>query len=70
MSSSVEQAFVGRDEKRAPLKMPAWEARGLQANVSSSPLLLPLSFFFCSRSNFHAITRLEMFATQASEYHE
>ena len=22
----VEQAFVGRDEKRAPLKMPAWEA--------------------------------------------
>ena len=26
MLSSVEQAFVGRDEKRAPLKMPAWEA--------------------------------------------
>ena len=24
----VEQAFVGRDEMRAPLKMPAWEARG------------------------------------------
>ena len=23
---SVEQAFVGRDEKRAPLKTPAWEA--------------------------------------------
>ena len=23
---TVEQAFVGRDEKRAPLKMPAWEA--------------------------------------------
>ena len=23
----VEQAFVGRDEKRAPLKMSAWEAR-------------------------------------------
>ena len=22
----VEQAFEGRDEKRAPLKMPAWEA--------------------------------------------
>ena len=21
----VEQAFVGRDEKRAPLKTPAWE---------------------------------------------
>ena len=26
MLSSVEQAFVGRDEKRAPLKMPAGEA--------------------------------------------
>ena len=26
MLSSVEQAFVGRDEIRAPLKMPAWEA--------------------------------------------
>ena len=26
MLSSVEQAFVGRDEKRAPLNMPAWEA--------------------------------------------
>ena len=26
MLSSVEQAFVGRDEKRAPLKTPAWEA--------------------------------------------
>ena len=26
MLSSVEQAFVGRDEKRAPLKKTAWEA--------------------------------------------
>ena len=26
MLSSVEQAFVGSDEKRAPLKTPAWEA--------------------------------------------
>ena len=26
MLSSVEQSFVGRDEKRAPLKTPAWEA--------------------------------------------
>ena len=24
MLSSVEQAFVGRDEKQAPLKTPAW----------------------------------------------
>ena len=27
MLSLVEQAFVGRDEKRAPLKTPAWEAK-------------------------------------------
>ena len=26
MSFSVEQAFVGRDKTRAPLKSPAWEA--------------------------------------------
>ena len=26
MLFSVEQAFVGRDEIRAPLKTPAWEA--------------------------------------------
>ena len=25
MLFSVEQTFVGRDEKRAPLKTPAWE---------------------------------------------
>ena len=26
MLSSVEQAFVGREEKQTPLKTPAWEA--------------------------------------------
>ena len=26
MMFPAEQAFVGRDEKRAPLKTPAWEA--------------------------------------------
>ena len=26
MLFSAEQAFVGRDENRAPLKTPAWEA--------------------------------------------
>ena len=26
MLSSVEQAFVGKDEKRAPLKTPSWVA--------------------------------------------
>ena len=30
MLFSVEQAFVGRDEKRAPLKTPAWEAITVQ----------------------------------------
>ena len=29
MLSSVEQAFVGRDEERALLQTPAWEAKGL-----------------------------------------
>ena len=27
MLSSVEQAFVGREEIRAPLKTPVWEVR-------------------------------------------
>ena len=31
MLSSVEQAFVGRDEKRAPLKTPVWEATAERA---------------------------------------
>ena len=30
MLSSVEQAFVGREEIRAPLKAPAWEASHLE----------------------------------------
>ena len=33
MLSSVEQAFVGRDEKRAPQKTFAWEARSQRAQV-------------------------------------
>ena len=41
------------------------ESWGLRASVSPSPLPLLLPFFFCSRSNFRAITRLETFATQA-----
>ena len=39
MLFTVEQAFVGRDEKRAPIKMPAWEAK-----LFPIPLKL-LSFF-------------------------
>ena len=40
MLSSVEQAFVGRDEKRAPLKTPAWEATYNEANTSTGWLVL------------------------------
>ena len=28
----AEQAFVGRDEKRASLKTPAWEAKAMPEN--------------------------------------
>ena len=35
MLSSVEHAFVGRDEKRAPLKTPAWEANAQRDCVDS-----------------------------------
>ena len=33
MLSSVEQAFVGREEKRAPLKTPVWEAKGFSIYI-------------------------------------
>ena len=33
MLFSVEQAFVGREEIRAPLKTPAWEANYSQAGL-------------------------------------
>ena len=36
MLSSVEQAFVGRDEERAPLETPAWEAKGLPEVVKTA----------------------------------
>ena len=39
MLSSVEQAFVGREEKRAPLKTPAWEATEHVARSGLYPLL-------------------------------
>ena len=42
------------------------ESWGLRASVSSSPLPLPLQPFFCFRSNFRTITRLETLATQAN----
>ena len=33
MLFSVEQAFVGREEIRAPLKTPAWEATGIRIQI-------------------------------------
>ena len=40
MLFSVEQAFVGRDEKRAPLKTPAWEAMNHEKSFRILLLLL------------------------------
>ena len=41
MLSSVEQAFVGREEIRAPVKTPAWEAKGMgRWAVSQKPKLI------------------------------
>ena len=37
MLFSVEQAFVGREEIRAPLKTPAWEATPKQKNSDLFP---------------------------------
>ena len=34
MLFSVEQAFVGRDEKRVPIKTPAWEATRVPDEVA------------------------------------
>ena len=39
MLFSVEQAFVGRDEKRAPLKTPTWEAMFI---IDSRKLIHPV----------------------------
>ena len=44
MLSSVEQAFVRRDEKRAPLKTPACEARSALKRKESGVLLYLLAF--------------------------
>ena len=44
MLFSVEQAFVGRDEKRAPLKTPAWEANMVLAWLISDMSLIKFYF--------------------------
>ena len=38
MLFSVEQEFVGRDEIRASLKMPAWEVNLLLVGINSNPV--------------------------------
>ena len=40
MLSSVEQASMGKDEKRAPLKTPAWEAIFGDAGIAGIAVLL------------------------------
>ena len=45
MLFSVEQAFVGRNEIQAPLKMPAWEA---SAGEIDSKGIAPVLFFASS----------------------
>ena len=45
MLSSVEQAFVGRDEKRAPLKTPAWEVITSGEAARNTNRLVPPPFF-------------------------
>ena len=42
MLSSVEQAFVGRDEIQTPLKSPAWEAI-ISADLLQNRSLLQLA---------------------------
>ena len=42
MLFSVEQAFVGRDERRAPLKTPVWEASFFYVSLHSR---LPRSLY-------------------------
>ena len=47
MLSSVEQAFVGREEKRAPLKTPAWEA-----TLNQEPIKLNAMINLCHMVKF------------------
>ena len=55
MLFSVEQAFVGREEIRAPLKTPAWEARRNPKWIKK--LLLG--------AEFYVTIQLEGFSTQS-----
>ena len=48
MLFSVEQAFVGREEIRAPLKTPAWEAKKNSADTKSSMYTLSTAVYTCN----------------------
>ena len=50
MLFSVEQAFVGREEIRAPLKTPAWEANKtlVGSKCSYNPVILAFQDYFTS----------------------
>ena len=53
MLCSVEQAFAGRDEKRAPLKRPAWEA---SRSTDGLKFMKSASVYFCPKM-FHTNIR-------------
>ena len=55
MLFSVEQAFVGRDEKQAPLKTPAWEA-----SSSYTPLFPSKKFGACLGEVYKIINPLRL----------
>ena len=83
MLSSVEQAFVGRQEIRAPLKTPAWEASQCQAEnilvlfflklYTVNPLLSPpstgLLIFRGKKAKFCGIFRGK-FAEKSADFVE
>ena len=50
MLFSVEQAFVGREEIRAPLKTPAWEAIMTDAPLICALIALHNGKLFCYQS--------------------
>ena len=52
MLFSVEQAFVGRDEKRAPLKTPSWEASTVAEKKRTEGVMHVQSCFACENFFF------------------
>ena len=57
MLFSVEQAFVGRDEKRTPLKTSAWEATHSLDKIERLRLRRSCSSGFCARSETQSIPK-------------